>query len=106
MKIITALLNSLSFPLTQPQAEVIATSRGLDLQAEFTPQDATSKEFQLSKADAFRLAIVSPNVSEGGVSISYSDRKWMMSLANAIYSKYGEPLILEDNPTVEFLHDW
>lgn len=106
MKTVTALLNSLSFPLTLPQVEVIAVGRGLDLEGEFTPQVAKSKAFLLSKADAMKLAILAPNVSEGGVSISYSDRKLMMSLANAIYSKFGEPLITESNPTVEFLKDW
>lgn len=106
MKIVTALLNSLSFPLTIPQVEVIAVSRELDLESEYTTEVAKSREFLLSKADAMKLMILAPNVSEGGVSISYSDRKLMMSLANAIYSKYGEPLISEDNPTVEFMHDW
>lgn len=106
MLVITALLNSLSFPLTQPQAEVIATSRGLDLGAEYSTEIAKDKSFLLSKADAIKLAILSPNISEGGVSISYSDRKLLMSLANAIYAKFEEPLISESFPTVEFLKDW
>ena len=106
MIISTALLNSLPYPLTPEQIEVIATQRGLDLSATFTRDVSRSPEYQLSQADAIRLMITAPNVSEGGVSISFSDRKFMMSLANAIYSKYGEPLIKEDNPTVEFMKDW
>lgn len=107
MRIVTALQNSLSFPFSYEQAEVIAVKRGLDLEADFSQEIANSEEFQLSQADAMRLLLSAPtSVSEGGVSISFSDRKLLRSMANAIYAKFGEPQILEDNPTVEFLKDW
>ena len=82
------------------QVEVIATERNLDLSAAFDQNVAKSPAFQLSKADMIRNIITMPNVSEGGVSISITDRRTLIGLANGIYSKYGEPLIKEENPTV------
>ena len=96
----TALLNAFSFPMSKEQAEVIAIERGLDAGAEFDVEIGRSSAFMLSKADMIRNIVTMPNVSEGGVSISISDRKTLIGLANGIYSKYGEPLIKDENPTV------
>jgi hypothetical protein len=106
MTVLAALLNSLAFPISASQAEVIATCRDLDLGVDFTSGIAQSRQFELAQADCIRNAIFSPNVSEGGVSISWGDRRAMMAMMNRIYAKYGEPLIKEENPTVEFLKDW
>lgn len=106
MTIKDALFNSVSFSVSTKQAEVIAITRGLNVEDMFTPSVAQSREFLLSKADIIRLAITQPNVSEGGVSISFSDRKAMLSIANSIYAKYGEPLVSEQNPSVSFVEDW
>lgn len=99
-------MNSVSFPISDAQAGVIAVRRGLDLEADFTKAIGDSGAFLLSMADCIRMVVIAPNVSEGGVSISYGDRKVMLSLANSIYSKFGEPLIQESNPTVEFMKEW
>jgi len=105
MDVKTALLNTVSFPLSATQAEVIAVERELDLTAEFTKEIGRSPKFQLAKADMIRNIITSPNVSEGGVSISLADRKTLIGIANGIYGKYGEPLIKEQHPTVTPIYD-
>lgn len=105
MTIREALFNSVSFSVSHEQAEVIAITRGLDVDDDFTSAVANSREFLLSKADMIRLVITQPNISEGGVSISFTDRKSLIGIANAIYRSYGESVIGEAEPTVEFL-DW
>ena len=100
MDVKTALMNTVTFPLTSTQAEVIAVERGLELDADFTAEVGKSPGFCLAKADMIRVFITSPNVSEGGVSISISDRKTLIGIANGIYSRYGEPLIQEEHPKV------
>lgn len=84
---------------------MVSIERGLNLADEFSASVAKSMEFNLCKADLIRLIVTMPNISEGGVSISFSDRNAMIGIANNIYSKYNEPLIAALNPTVELL-DW
>lgn len=105
MDVRTALLSTVSFPLSETQAEMIAVKRGLDVGADFSAKIGQSKPFELAQADVIRAVLLSPNVSEGGVSISYTDRKTLLGLANSIYSKYGEPLVKEGYPTVTPIED-
>ena len=105
MDIVTALVNSVSFPLVSEQVEVIAIRRGLNAFDEFSADVATSKEFELAYADCLKLIVTHPNVSEGGVSISISDRKSFIGLANGVYRKYSESLIQEERPTVQPIVD-
>lgn len=105
MTIREALRNSFPFPVKDGQLEVIAISRGLVLDGEFDPFIATSKPFGLAKADVIKTIVMAPNVSEGGVSISFNDKSSLISIANGIYGKYGEPLLGLEAPTVIPL-DW
>lgn len=105
MDVKTALLLSVSFPLAESQAEVMAVRRGLDFNELFTKEVANSPEYELTYADSLRLLVTQPNVSEGGVSVSVSDKETLIAIANSIYRKHGEPLIREQNPTVEPIED-
>lgn len=105
MDVRTALMNSVSFPLAPGQVEVIAVVRGLDLDATFTRTIGLSKDYRLTYADALKQIVTCPNVSEGGVSISISDRKSLIAIANGIYREYDEPLIQEERPTVEPIYE-
>ena len=100
MNVREALKNSVSFPLAPGQVEVIAVKRGLNLDADFTSSVAKSESYELTYADALKLMVTQPNVSEGGVSISVSDKKSLISIANSIYRKYGESVIQEARPAV------
>ena len=77
----------IGFPISDSQAEVIMIDRGINSAGEYTGK---TQSMNLAKADALMLAANSPNVSEGGYSISLQDRKNMISEANAIYLQYGE----------------
>ena len=97
----TALKSTVSFPVSSVQLEMIAEDRDINLDAQYTKALGKTSGFLLAKADMIRCFITAPNVSEGGVSISISDRKTIIGIANGIYAKY-EPssLIQEDIPTV------
>lgn len=106
MDVRTALKNTVSFPLSAGQVEVIAVERGLDLDAQFTRQMGLSMVFQLAKADMIRCIVTAPNVTEGGVSISVADRKTLIGIANGIYARFEpESLLQEAIPTVTPIYD-
>lgn len=105
MTVREALRNSFPFAVKDSQIDVIAISRGLDLNDYFDSSVATSKSFDLAKADVIKTIVMTPNISEGGVSISFSDKANMISIANMIYGAYGEPLLGLETPTVKPL-DW
>lgn len=105
MTVREALRNSFPFSVKDSLLDVIAISRGVVLDNEFDPFVATSKPFDLARADIIKTVVMTPNISEGGVSISFSDKSDMISIANSIYGKYGEPLFGLETPTVKPL-DW
>lgn len=105
MTIREALRNSFPFAISNGQIELILATRCLSADDEFYSSVATSREFELAKADIIKMAIMSPNVSEGGVSISFADRSAMIAVANEIYQRYGEPIFGLAIPTVTAL-DW
>lgn len=105
MTIREALRNSFPFAISNGQIELISAARCLNADDDFNSSIATSREFELAKADIIKMVVMSPNVSEGGVSISFADRSAMISIANEIYGKYGEPLFGHAIPTVRAL-DW
>ena len=105
MTIREALRSCFPFSVSNTQLDVIAISRGIDIEDVFDSYVAQSKPFELAKADVVRCAVMSPNVSEGGVSISFGDKVDMIAIANRIYEKYGEPLLGRETPSVKPL-DW
>ena len=106
MDVKSALLHSVSFPLSECQIEVIATRRDLESGDEFSSEVGRSPAFLLAKADMIRTIVTAPNISEGGVSISISDRRALIGMANSIYSRYEpESIILEQCPTVTPIYD-
>lgn len=105
MTVREALRSSFPFSIKDSQLEVISISRGIVLEEDFDPFVALSKPFELAKADVVKMVVMTPNVSEGGVSISFNDKASLISIANGIYGKYGEPLLGLETPTVKPL-DW
>lgn len=105
MTVREALRNSFPFAVKDSLLDVVAISRGLYIDDDFDQSIATSSLFNLAKADVIKTIVMTPNVSEGGVSISFNDRANMISIANGIYGKYGEPLLGLETPTVKPL-DW
>ena len=106
MDVRTALTSSVSFPLSDRQVELIAEDRELQLDGLYSKALGKTAGFLLAKADMIRCLVTTPNVSEGGVSISIADRKTLIGIANGIYAKYEpESLIQEAVPTCTPIYD-
>lgn len=104
MDVATALQSLVPYPLTENQIKVTAARRGLVLNQDFDNVVGT-KAFDLADADLIKLVVMHPNISEGGVSISLSDRKALIAEANRIYRQYDEPLIEDEHPAVYPIDD-
>ena len=80
-------------PITIPQAflNVCGEELGVNLDAETAAIDPSS--YALIKSRIFLRLATMPNISEGGVSISFSaeDKKIFMSLAKKYAAEGGEP---------------
>ncbi len=88
MTFLEAIKGKLSYPLSDNAFILALTDRGLT----YTDTYAKGESFDLAYADTIFTLITSPNVTEGGYSISLSDKKTLLDLANGIYTKYGEPI--------------
>jgi hypothetical protein len=62
------------------------------------------QQLELAQADLIYTLVSSPNVTEGGYSVSLSDKKSLIELANGIYTKYGQSSPLK--PTAKFVQRW
>lgn len=95
-----ALKSMVKYPLEDDLFETTLTIRGLDGEAEFNQQVGTSKEFIGARADLLIHLVDSPNVSEGGLTISLTEKKQIISIANRLYRNIGESIYTENQPTV------
>lgn len=93
MTTLDALKNSVNYPLSDENAEVNLTARGIDTYEDFSQEVAQSRAYQLAYADTLRYVVTMVNLSQSGGSISQASVADMRGTANAIYKKYGEPLI-------------
>ena len=82
-----AIKAKLNYPLSDNAFTLALLDRGLTA----TDTYATGQSFDLAYADTITTLVTAPNVSEGGYSVSLSDKKTLLDLANGIYKKYGEP---------------
>lgn len=79
--------------------------RGLTYSDDFTATSSDQqKKMQLARADILVLLVTVPNISEGGFSLSLSDKQTLTRLANGIYAKYGEKSPLR--PTAKMTSRW
>ena len=90
MTILEALKSRVHYPLSGNTFESIATQRGIVTADEFTTEVANSKHFKGALADLLYELVAVPNISEGGVSISFAEKKYILSRANNLYNEIGE----------------
>lgn len=79
-----------SYPTPQRVLDRIAAARGLDLSAVCEKDTYLTKEYQLAEADLLIWLSNAPNVSEGGVTFSFSadDKRSMKQTANSVYTLF------------------
>jgi len=99
-----ALKASVMYPVEDVTLKKALFDRGL------TDTDTYSlsvkKEVDLCSADVMVTLITAPNISEGGYSVTLSDKAILKQTASAIYSRYGvfDPFTLK--PTVKGARPW
>lgn len=99
-----ALKDEVQYPFNIGFIENKLLMRGIDGCARFSPEVARSKEFKGAVADCLVALIEAPNFSEGGISISLSDKELIRKRANSLYRTIGEPdFDASSKPKVSFL---
>lgn len=72
MTTLEALKSISNYPTPQRTYDRIAVARGISLMQEATTDILHSRDYQMAKADLFNWLATAPNVSEGGISFSFS----------------------------------
>ena len=94
MTLLEALKSRVNYPMTDMQVMEKLEGRALVPTSEYNAEVAAGQAFQLAYADTLRFIITMVNLSQGG-SITAQNMAGIRGTANAIYKKYGEPLIGE-----------
>ena len=88
MTILEAIKSTVAgYPLSDNAFIKALLDRGLSATAEYSGK---SQSFELATADIYMVLVSSANVSEGGYSVSISEKANLMKMANAIYQKWGD----------------
>lgn len=95
-----ALRAKVRYPLDDNSLILALKDRGLIPSVTYSDK----KSLELAYADLMYTLIAAPDVSEGGFSLSQNDKKILVSLANAIYTRYNEAKLM--NTTVRFVNPW
>ncbi len=74
-------------PLPDNSFKKVLLDRGLLDSEQYNPNNV--KPFELAKADALLIVVASPNISEGGYSISVSEKERLEKIASGLYKKHG-----------------
>lgn len=85
MTYLEAIRGKLGYPLSENAFTLALLDRGLTAGDTY----AKGQAFDLAYADAITTLITVPNVTEGGYSVSLTDKKTLLDLAGGIYKKYG-----------------
>ena len=91
--IITALRDTIHYPLKQGFIENTLIERGLNYGDDFNTEVAKSNAYRGAVADCIVGLILSPNVSEGDMNISLTYKDMMLKRANSIYVSIGEEAV-------------
>lgn len=92
MKKISELLRSVnSYPIPANIILEAGIKYGLDIEADATPETLKSKEYKLAKADVYKYLAGSPNISQNGISFSFTEdqRNIFLKLSSSIRSEVG-----------------
>ena len=102
LTVLTALKAQVQYPLPANFFEAVALKRGLAGDATCTKEIMASPEFKGAQADCLRQILLYPSsISEGGMSISKTDRDSLLLMADRLYNEIGEEHISE-RPRVKF----
>jgi hypothetical protein len=101
MTIHEAIKATVGYEIPDSTAQLILLKRGLKTTDEVTQEILNSKDFELATADCCKWILTCPDVKEGSLSISMSDKKALKDLASGIYQKWG--ITDYSTPTARFI---
>lgn len=78
MNILTSLTSISNYPISADYVNVLAAKHGLSVEDEFDAGAANSDEYKMCSADVYDFLAVAPNVSQGGISFSFSESERSM----------------------------
>lgn len=92
MTVLDSLRSISGYPLSAFALEVAAVSRGLDPGAEIAKDIVESDAYRLAKADVMRMLADAPDVTQEGISYSFTDeqRNSFRMSASVIYGECGD----------------
>lgn len=97
---LSAIKAKLNFPLSDDAFILALSDRGLISTATYSDK----RLLELTWADLIYTVISSPNITEGGYSITFSDKGQLLKLADRVYLKYG--ILNPQRPTATFKSKW
>jgi hypothetical protein len=105
-----ALKAKLIFPVSDNAITLALLERGISISG-VTGEDTYSidnkEAIDLAYADLIVSLVSAPNISEGGYSVSLSDKQSLLKLAGSIYTKYGVANPLSSlKPKAIFVNRW
>ncbi|EJX05271.1 hypothetical protein EVA_06627 [gut metagenome] len=92
MNVLQALKSISGYPIPATTLQDIAAGCGLDANGEVTEEMRTKAEFKRAKAKVYLYLSEAPNVSQGGISYSFSEseRNRFRMRAKSILNSLGE----------------
>lgn len=92
MTILQSLKSLSAYPTPSATLQDIAEGCGLQYDAELTPEMRNSKEMKRAKARAYAYLITAPNISQNGVSFSFTaeERKQFKKWAKDLLKEIGD----------------
>lgn len=97
-----AIKAKLNYPLADNSYILALSVRGLI----HTDTFSDTRSLELAQADLMYTLLTSPSVTEGGYSITLTNKEYVAKLANGIYAKYGEHNPYEKKPSAKFVQKW
>jgi hypothetical protein len=102
-----ALRAMLTYPVDDAMLTLALTNRGIaptGLTENDTYTIGNKESVDLAYADILMLLVSSPNISEGGYSVSLADKASLKEVANGIYDRYNKRKT--SNPKIKFRQAW
>ena len=92
MDVIQSLKGLTAYPIPNNTLEVILMSVGLGTSDSFTSETEKTEAYQRAKAKVYLFLSEAPNVSQGGVSFSFShvEKEMFNSRAQVIFTRLGD----------------
>lgn len=106
MTVLEALKSRVKYPLSEDLFRSVMIERNLKVDDEYTLEVSQSNACKGARADLLIAQVDCPQIQEGGMSISLTDKSNFIDIANTIYAEIGEPTYgQKTQPKITALYD-